>query len=472
MAGHHRHVRDLPQPSPSGLFFPDGRSTVSGNGRHAPILGQSPSLCVPSIRLHSSGPRQSPTLAEPRDDAHSSFLAPEALVSRSLGAPSGSSCPSVYAEGSTQTAPLPSLSSEPPRATVDWFSYCERSARSLGFSSRVARQLAFCRRSSTLINYQAKWVTYRSWCRAHGHSISCPSVPKIADFLLYLRCSLHLSYSSIASYRSVLSTVFRFVLPEISSYPVLHDLLHSFRIERPLPSSRAPPWDLLRVLSLLWGPPFEPLTSCSLRDLSRKVLFLVSLATAHRVGELQAVSASVSFSGDDIFLLYLPDFRAKSESTSNPLPRCFRVRSLRDFVGNLPDKLLLCPARTLQVYLDRTSSLSPRPRSLFVSPCVPTRPLSKNALSVFLRSVILQSLPSTSSSFPSSSSSNHLLSGPIASVVWPLLLLSIIMSLSSILEAATWSSSSVFTSSCLHGIQFSSGIGFSLGPVVVAGAVM
>ena len=76
-----------------------------------------------------------------------------------------------------------------------------------------------------------------------GHSVSCPSIPKIADFLLYLRHSLHLSYSSITSYRSMLSSVFRFVLPSISSHPVLHDLLRSFRIERPLPSSRVPPWD-------------------------------------------------------------------------------------------------------------------------------------------------------------------------------------------------------------------------------------
>ena len=46
------------------------------------------------------------------------------------------------------------------------------------------------------------------------------------------------------------------------------------------------------------------------------------------------------------------------------------------------------------------------------------------------------------------------------------------ISLSSILEAATWSSSSVFTSFYLHDIQFSSGDGFSLGPVVAAGAVV
>ena len=116
--------------------------------------------------------------------------------------------------------------------------------------------------------------------------MSRPTVAKVADFLLYLRRSLSLSYSSIASYHSMLSGVFRFILPDLSSHFVLHDLLRSFRLERPLPSSRVPPWDLLVVLQFLRGPPFEPLATASLRSLTQKFLFLVSLATARRVGEL------------------------------------------------------------------------------------------------------------------------------------------------------------------------------------------
>ena len=81
------------------------------------------------------------------------------------------------------------------------------------------------------------------------------TVAKVADFLLYLRRSL--SYSSIASYRSMLSGVFHFVLPELSSHFVLRDLLRSFRLERPLSSSRVPPWDLLAVLRFLRGPPLS-----------------------------------------------------------------------------------------------------------------------------------------------------------------------------------------------------------------------
>ena len=210
-------------------------------------MGRPPSVCIPSIRLHSQGP----PVSESRGHAIRSILADEAVVPGRPGAACQCYCPSSAPQGPAPPATFPPFSSEPPRASHDWVSYCQRTARHLGFSSAVACQLAYCRRSSTHVNYQACWMAYRVWCRRQGHSISRPSISKIADFLLYLRRSLHLSYSSIASYRSMLSAVFRFVLSDISSHPVLHDLLSSFRIERPFPSSRIPPWDLLRVLSLL-----------------------------------------------------------------------------------------------------------------------------------------------------------------------------------------------------------------------------
>ena len=452
LAGHGGFIRRHHQPSPSG-----------GGGRFAdPTLGSSAGLCLPSVQPYPEGPHQGPWLPQSRGDSRGSLLAAPALVSRSPRHPGRGAGPSSSSTGSTPSAPLPP---EPPCAGADWVLHCQRSAQHFGFSARETRQLAFSRRRSTRLNYQSKWSTFRSWC----HSVSRPTVPKIADFLLYFRRSLLLSYSTIASYRSMLSAAFRFVLPELSSHPVLHDLLRSFRIERPLFffSSRFPTWDLLRVLSLLRGSPFEPLESCSLRDLTRKTLFLLSLATARRVGELQAVSSVISSSGGDLFLSYLPEFRAKTESSSsNPLPHSFRVRSLRDFVGSLPDELSLCPVLALQIYLHRTSSLSPRPRSLFVSPHVPSRSLSKNALSFFLRSVISLSFPRPSHP-PSSSFRPHSIRAISTSAAF-----SRNVPLPFILAAATWGSSTVFTSFYLPDVQFSSSSGFSLSPLVAADAVI
>ena len=43
---------------------------------------------------------------------------------------------------------------------------------------------------------------------------------------------------------------------------------------------RPPTWDLIKVLDFLRFSVFEPLANASLRDLTRKTLFLVALATA------------------------------------------------------------------------------------------------------------------------------------------------------------------------------------------------
>ena len=108
-------------------------------------------------------------------------------------------------------------------------------------------------------------------------------------------------------YRSMLSAVFKSVLPEISTSPVLHDLLRSFQAEAPIQEVRPPSWDLNVVLTFLRSSSFEPLTTISLRDLTRKTLFFLSLATAKRVGEIQALSHRVSLSSSAPGLSYVPD---------------------------------------------------------------------------------------------------------------------------------------------------------------------
>ena len=165
----------------------------------------------------------------------------------------------------------------------------------------------------------------------------------------------------------MLSAVFRFQLPSLSSHPVLRDLLRSFALESAPHQLRPPAWDLTLVLRFLNTSSFEPLAEVPLRVLTQ-VLFLVAFATAKRVGELQALSSVVTFVHGDACLSYVPDFVAKSESLSRTIPRSFLVRSLSDFAAGLDDDLLLCPVRALRIYLDRLSTLSPLRRRLFVSP--------------------------------------------------------------------------------------------------------
>ena len=99
-----------------------------------------------------------------------------------------------------------------------------------------------------------------------------------------------MSLSSVKAHSSMLSSVFQFKLPALGEDRVLQDLLLSFAIERPRRPQTPPSWDLDAVLQHPMSSVFEPFESVSLRALTKKTLFLVSLATAKWVSEIQALS--------------------------------------------------------------------------------------------------------------------------------------------------------------------------------------
>ena len=69
----------------------------------------------------------------------------------------------------------------------------------------------------------------------------------------------------------MLVAVFKFKLPEIPTSPVLQGLVRSFKIEVAVWPVRPPPLDLEVVLRFLHSSTFGPLSSLSLRSLTKKV---------------------------------------------------------------------------------------------------------------------------------------------------------------------------------------------------------
>ena len=462
MAGSNRLVCHLSKSSLFDLLLPFPGSAVSRHGRLSPVMGRPSGLCIPSGGYNSACSGEAPGLQE--DGAHLS------------GSPLGSAplvfgpSPAVAGSSSGPTIPsrppaLASVSSSlpgSPSAQASCLATLQRYTRAAGFSSAVAEQSSLARRPSSRAVYQARWSVYRDWCHSNGHSVSRPTLAKIADFLYWLRFSRGLSVSSLRGYRSALYAVFCFHLPSLSSDPVIRNLLRSFRLSSAERVMRPPAWDLSKVLTYLVSPAFEPLSRASFRALTMKTLFLLALATAKRVGELQALSSVVTFVAGDACLSYIPQFVAKSESLTRSIPRSFLVKSLADFAAGLDDDLLLCPVRALRLYLPRARSLSPGRHRLFVSPRRPTRHLSKNALSFFLREVISAAGATRPQVGPLRAHEVRSVSTSVAfHRNW---------SVSSVLESATWASSSVFSSFYLRDIQHEYDGLLSLGPFVAAGS--
>ena len=135
---------------------------------------------------------------------------------------------------------------------------------------------------------------------------------------------------------------------------------------------------------------------------------------------------------------YVPEFVAKTETAVRPLPRSFSIQSLQDFVASLQEELLLCPVRSLREYLRRTSKFVNRPRRLFVSPRCPSHTMSKNGISFLLREVIVQSGASFEEvATPRAHSIRGIATSSAFFKNW---------SIASVLESASWTSNSVFTS--------------------------
>ena len=208
------------------LFIPG--SDGCGHRRLPPVLGWASGLLVSSVVCHSTSAGETPSVSG--DGAHpdSSVLASASMVSQPpspVAGPSGcSTSSSRHPVPASVSLPLPGS----PQASASCLETLRRFTRAAGFSSSVASQSSLSSRPSSRKAYQLKWQVYRSWCHSHGHSVSHPSLSKVADFLCCLRSSKNLGVSSIKGYRSMLSAVFRFQLPSLSTHPVLRDLLRSF----------------------------------------------------------------------------------------------------------------------------------------------------------------------------------------------------------------------------------------------------
>lgn len=447
------------------IAFP--RSHGDSNRRLLVQLGSPRRICLSTFSTSQECIEQAPSFKG--NIAHPSrpILAPERMVPRPDSSVSRHPTSVTATPRPSTSTSHPSISSSSPRASSSRVETVKRLLRHRGYSRGVAQFLAEARRHSTTVNYQYKWKKYRRWCKLKGHTVSTPSSQKFAEFFLYLHQHCKLSVSAIRGYKAMLNSVFAYKGFNLSDDPVLSDISKACARLAPRTINRTPSWNVDVVLKALTLPPFEPLRLASMRDITKKTLFLVALATARRVSELQALSSNVATQDSDLILYYLPEFIAKTETIMNPTKREFRLRSLSPLIGPEDEERLLCPVRAINFYLLRTAP-TPRPRQLFVSVRDRKKPLSKAALSFFLRETIKmahQSLPEELC--PLLKVRAHDIRGIATS-----LLLWRNKSISSILDAACWKTPSVFADYYLKDFQRKEGDILSLGPFVAAGDVV
>jgi hypothetical protein len=232
-----------------------------------------------------------------------------------------------------------------------------------GFSAESARFIASAHRVGTRAIYDSRWKAFCAWCSENGFNAVQATTPMVADFLTFLFHEKKLAVSSIAGYRSMLSTTLREISGlELTDNPFLTALLAGFSVERPRAHSDVPAWDLSLVLSRLRQGPFEPLASADMKFLSYKVATLLALATAGRRSELRAYSKRILHAEDwsSVTLRPIPSFVAKTEVIGKPETRLTDVTipSLGGSLGpGLEEDNKNCPVRAVKIYLSRTQAI-------------------------------------------------------------------------------------------------------------------
>ncbi|XP_068207439.1 uncharacterized protein [Palaemon carinicauda] len=431
-----------------------------GNGRRLSTqMGRPRRVRFSPLLPNKTSPQQGEGSNQPKDDFGSALVAGERVVRRPKESRHSPSLASSQQSRRIETTTFSAVPRKPTSPSSSRLEVIQRLLKRQGYSSKTARRMSLYLRKSSTAVYESKWTLFVKWCKDKKIEPLEASVPIIEDFLVHLRDKLAMSVPAIKGVRAALGQVFLLKGIDLGSSRHISMLIKAFEQSCPPSAPRIPNWDLARVLDMLRKPPFEPLKDIVDKNLKFKVVFLLALASAKRVGELHGLSYEVEHCRrwKEITFKFVPSFVAK---TQNPRFESFTIPAIPN-EGNQED-LKLCSVRVIRKYLKRTAKLRPSIKNLFVSWGKTKKIISKNTVSFWLRQVIMQAYSNEGISVPGKPRAHDVrdLSTSLA--------FEKNMSVAQVLRAGTWSNQSTFTAHYLKDCTRKSLDGFSIGPVISA----
>ncbi len=291
-----------------------------GRGRAHSALADSQALCVSSDQDIASGVMQDQGGASVRH-THSSELAEPALVSGLDRAADSPPLADSGQEGHVISGGRLGVAPEPRTMEPSCVVASGLSGELDALQARVVGTLTEARAPSTRRLYALKWGVFVKWChQAHIDPVVC-TVLDVLSFLQYrldsgsLPSTLKVYVAAIASFRSPQGG------QSIGRDPMVVSFLKGARRLHPPRPPSVPPWDLEVVLRALSQPPFEPLSSVGLKELSLKTALLLALASAKRIGDLHAFSVDsdcIRFGPGDCSVTLRPRMGYVPKSLSTP----------------------------------------------------------------------------------------------------------------------------------------------------------
>ncbi len=163
-----------------------------------------------------------------------------------------------------------------------------------GLSTEVVETILQSRAHATRKSYAAKWQLFTSRCNSHQlNPVEC-SIGLVLEFLQD-RFASGLSASTLNVYMAAIAAHHSPVGEQsLGKHPLAVRFIRGIRRLRPPVCPRMPTWDLAVVLEVLSKAPFELLEAVSPRFLTVKTVFLLTISSLKRVGDLQALSVAPS----------------------------------------------------------------------------------------------------------------------------------------------------------------------------------
>ena len=446
------------------------RRSGLGNRCIEHLLGGSGRLCVLSSGSHSSGDSKDDHL-QVQNHHDCTRVARDVLVLGSGGSVHkassetslvGGSVDSAFQQQTSQQSDVPESSC---LASGVSHEYSER------FSEEVAKRIKEPQRHSSRRIYESRWSIFGKWCEESQVDVSNPTIPEVADFLNCLFKERNLKPSTIAGYRTAIADGLGVKGEQISKSLELNRLLASFYRDKPVANRSIPSWDLALVLHALTKQPFEPLGKASLKLLTFKTVFLLTLASGKRRSEVHAwTHSSLSYKENWSQVTLAPStaFLAKNQLASDG-PAAIKPVVIPALKPQLDKSLTqdrsLCPVRALKFYLDRTKDLRKNKNLLFVAIKEGfARDISRATISSWLKQTILLAYENSD---PESQQLYQVKAHDVRSMAASLAFKGGI-SLNEILQACFWKSHNTFTNFYLKDLCWHNGQILKLGPIVSA----
>lgn len=202
------------------------------------------------------------------------------------------------------------------------------------------------------------------------------SIPNVINFLTD-QYNSGAQYGTINSCRSALALILG---SEISTDDRVKRFIKGiFRLRPPLPRYNLT-WDVSVVLNFLGN--LYPNEDISLQMLSKKLLTLLALVTAHRLQTLSKIKINNIQVSENEIVIKIPDLIKTSRAGSTqPL-------LVVPFFHERPQ---VCPAKTLTDYLSTTSNLRGGVSTLFISFRRPHRAVTTQSLSRWIKNTLSDS---------------------------------------------------------------------------------